>query len=82
MIAKLLAAGIPPLYNRLKLDEMKLRLRSQECDVGQLSDPGGVVQIHRQLDDGLILKRITSARSAGRNFEARPDAAIQISSLD
>jgi len=30
----------------------------------QLSDPGGVVQIHRQLDDGLILKRITCPRSA------------------
>jgi glutamate-5-semialdehyde dehydrogenase len=78
------AAGIPkPLYNRLKLDEMKLKAAIAGVrDVGQLSDPGGVVQIHRQLDDGLILKRITCPLGVlGVIFEARPDAAIQISSL-
>ncbi|MBK5649463.1 MAG: glutamate-5-semialdehyde dehydrogenase [Acinetobacter sp.] len=42
----------------------------------------GAVQIHRQLDQGLILKRITCPLGVlGVIFEARPDAAIQISSL-
>jgi len=78
------AAGIPkPLYNRLKLDEAKLKSAIAGVrDVGKLSDPAGVVQIHRQLDDGLILKRITCPLGVlGVIFEARPDAAIQISSL-
>ncbi|MBK5649462.1 MAG: hypothetical protein I4N51_22445, partial [Acinetobacter sp.] len=53
--------GIPkPLYNRLKLDEAKLNSAIAGVrDVGRLSDPVGAVQIHRQLDQGLILKRIT-----------------------
>ena len=78
------AAGIPkPLYNRLKLDEAKLRWAIAGVrDVGQLPAPAGVMQIHRQLDDGLILKRITCPLGVlGVIFEARPDAAIQISSL-
>ena len=77
-------AGISkPLYNRLKLDEMKLKAAIAGVrDVGHLSDPVGVVQIHRQLDDGLILKRVTCPLGVlGVIFEARPDAAIQISSL-
>jgi len=41
-------------------DEMKLKAAiAGGAMQGELSDPGGVVQIHRQLDDGLILKRIT-----------------------
>lgn len=78
------AAGIPkPLYNRLKLDEVKLKAAIRGVrDVGQLPDPVGMVQIHRQLDDGLILKRVTCPLGVlGVIFEARPDAAIQISSL-
>jgi glutamate-5-semialdehyde dehydrogenase len=78
------ATGIPkPLYNRLKLDEAKLRSAIAGVrDVGKLSDPAGVVQIHRQLDDGLILKRISCPLGVlGVIFEARPDAAIQISAL-
>ncbi|MDY6803623.1 MAG: glutamate-5-semialdehyde dehydrogenase [Cyanobacteriota bacterium] len=76
--------GIPkPLYNRLKMDETKLKgaiagLR----DVGKLPDPVGVVQIHRQLDDGLTLKRVTCPLGVmGVVFEARPDAVVQISAL-
>ncbi len=79
-----IATGIPkPLYNRLKLDDAKLRSAIAGVrDVGKLSDPAGVVQIHRQLDDGLILKRITCPLGVlGVIFEARPDAAIQISAL-
>lgn len=79
------AAGeIPkPLYNRLKLDEAKLKSAIAGVrDVGKLGDPVGTVQIHRQLDEGLILKRISCPLGVlGVIFEARPDAAIQISSL-
>lgn len=72
-----------PLYNRLKLDRAKLNSAiAGVTDVGKLSDPVGAVQIHRQLDDGLILKRITCPLGVlGVIFEARPDAAIQICSL-
>lgn len=78
------SAGIPkPLYNRLKLDEAKLKdAIAGVRDVAKLSDPVGAVQIHRQLDDGLILKRVTCPLGVlGVIFEARPDAAIQISTL-
>ncbi len=78
------AEGIAkPLYNRLKLDEAKLTSAIAGVrDVGKLSDPVGAVQIHRQLDEGLILKRIACPLGVlGVIFEARPDAAIQISSL-
>ncbi len=78
------SAGIPkPLYNRLKLDEAKLNdAIAGVRDVAKLSDPVGTVQIHRQLDDNLILKRVTCPLGVlGVIFEARPDAAIQISTL-
>ncbi len=73
----------PALYNRLKLDEAKLKSAIAGVqDVGKLPDPVGAVQIHRQLDDGLILKRLTCPLGVlGVIFEARPDAAIQISAL-
>ena len=72
-----------PLYNRLKLDRVKLEgaiagLR----DVAQLPDPVGTLQLHRELDTGLNLKRITCPLGVlGVVFEARPDAVIQISAL-
>ena len=48
------------LYARLKLDESKLRAAIEGVrDVARLADPVGVVQIHRELDTGLILKRMT-----------------------
>ncbi|QSJ14921.1 glutamate-5-semialdehyde dehydrogenase [Nostoc sp. UHCC 0702] len=78
------ASGIPqPLYKRLQLDEHKLRdAIAGVRDVGKLADPVGKVQIHRELDNGLILKRITSSLGVlGIIFEARPEAAIQIVSL-
>ncbi len=77
-------AGIPkPLYNRLKLDEAKLNdAIAGVRDVAKLSDPVGAISIHRQLDDNLILKRVTCPLGVlGVIFEARPDAAIQISTL-
>jgi glutamate-5-semialdehyde dehydrogenase len=78
------AEGIPkPLYKRLQLDEHKLRdAIAGVRDVGKLADPIGKVQIHRELDTGLILKRITCPLGVlGIIFEARPEAAIQIVSL-
>jgi glutamate-5-semialdehyde dehydrogenase len=72
-----------PLYKRLQLDEHKLRdAIAGVRDVGRLVDPVGRVQIHRELDTGLILKRITCPLGVlGIIFEARPEAAIQIVSL-
>src|ERR671933_1284023 len=78
------ADGIPkPLYNRLKLDETKLKAAIEGVrDVGKLSDPVGTVEIHRELDEGLILKRVICPVGVlGIIFEARPDALIQITSL-
>ena len=78
------AEGIPkPLYKRLQLDEHKLRdAIAGVRDVGKLDDPVGKVQIHRELDSGLVLKRITCPLGVlGIIFEARPEAAIQIVSL-
>ncbi len=71
------------LYARLKLDEVKLTgaiagVRS----VAELSDPVGEVQLHRELDIGLNLKRISCPLGVlGVIFEARPDAVMQISAL-
>jgi glutamate-5-semialdehyde dehydrogenase len=72
-----------PLYKRLQLDEHKLKdAIAGVRDVGKLADPVGTVQIHRELDTGLILKRITCPLGVlGIIFEARPEAAIQIVSL-
>lgn len=78
------AAGIAkPLYKRLQLDEHKLRdAIAGVRDVGKLADPIGQVQIHRELDTGLVLKRVTCPLGVlGIIFEARPEAAIQIVSL-
>lgn len=77
-------AGIAkPLYHRLKLDETKLNANIAGVrDVQKLPDPVGTVQIHRELDEGLVLKRISCPLGVlGVIFEARPEAAIQISTL-
>ena len=77
-------AGIAkPLYKRLQLDGHKLRdAITGVRDVRKLADPVGVVQIHREIDTGLILKRVTCPLGVlGVIFEARPEAAIQIASL-
>jgi glutamate-5-semialdehyde dehydrogenase len=71
------------LSARLKLDADKLigaiaGVRS----VATLADPVGSVQMHRELDTGLILKRVSCPLGVlGIIFEARPDAVMQISSL-
>lgn len=72
-----------PLYNRLKLSETKLKATIRGVrDVKKLPDPVGTIQIHRELDSDLILKRITCPLGVlGVIFEARPEALIQITSL-
>ena len=73
----------PQIRKRLKFDESKL----SACLAGirQLSampDPVGKVLFARQLDEGLVLKRISVPIGViGVIFEARPDALIQISAL-
>ena len=73
----------PTLYARLKLGESKLQSAIAGVrDVAKLDDPVGVNQIHRELDRGLILKRVTCPLGVlGIIFEARPEALIQITSL-
>ncbi len=72
-----------PLYGRLKLDPVKLKGAIKGVrDVAKLPDPAGSVQIHRELDDGLVLKRIACPLGVlGIIFESRPDAVMQISTL-
>jgi glutamate-5-semialdehyde dehydrogenase len=71
------------LYARLKLDSTKLKAAIVGVrDVIKLADPIGELQIHRELDAGLTLKRISCPLGVlGVIFEARPDAVMQISSL-
>jgi glutamate-5-semialdehyde dehydrogenase len=71
------------LYARLKLDATKLQGAIQGVrDVGKLADPIGDIQIHRELDQGLELRRVSCPLGVlGVIFEARPDAVMQIASL-
>lgn len=78
------AEGISkPLYDRLKLSESKLKSTiTGVWDVQKLADPIGEVTIHRELDQGLTLKRMNCPLGVlGVIFEARPEALIQITSL-
>ncbi|CAI8228902.1 MAG: Gamma-glutamyl phosphate reductase [Prochlorococcus marinus str. MIT 9313] len=71
------------LMARLKLDESKLNSAIEGLrQLAQLSDPLGLRQLHRELDQDLVLERITVPLGVlGVIFEARPDAVIQIASL-
>jgi glutamate-5-semialdehyde dehydrogenase len=72
-----------PLYDRLKLSESKLKSTiTGVWDVQKLVDPIGEITIHRELDQGLVLKRMSCPLGVlGVIFEARPEALIQITSL-
>lgn len=71
------------LRSRLTLDDSKLDAAIDSMSaVASLIDPLGAKQIHRELDDGLILQRVScSIGVIGVIFEARPDALIQIAAL-
>lgn len=71
------------VFNRLKLDENKLRDMIQGIiDISKLEDPIGKTLLKRQLDEGLILTKISCPIGVlGIIFEARPDVISQISAL-
>jgi len=71
------------IYNRLKLDENKMRDMIQGIiDVYNLENPIGKVLMQRILDTGLVLSKITCPIGVlGVIFEARPDVISQISAL-
>ena len=78
------AEGLAPaLMARLKLDERKLAAAIDGVrKVGSLRDPLGQRQLHRELDAGLVLERVSVPLGVvGVIFEARPDAVMQIASL-
>ncbi len=78
------AEGLAPaLLARLKLNEAKLHGAVEGVSkVASLPDPLGRRQLHRELDAGLVLERVTVPLGVvGVIFEARPDALMQIASL-
>lgn len=68
---------------RLKFDEGKLADVTAGIEqLISLPDPIGKTTLARELDEGLILRRVTCPIGViGVIFEARPDALVQISSL-
>ena len=73
----------PAVMKRLKFNEAKLADVSKGIDqLISLPDPLGKVTINRELDEGLLLRRVTCPIGViGVVFEARPDALVQISTL-
>ncbi len=70
-------------YNRLKLDENKMRDMIQGVrDIANLDEPIGKKLFTRELDEGLTLYKVSCPIGVlGIIFEARPDVISQISSL-
>ena len=70
-------------HNRLKLDENKFRDMVQGIlDVEKLPDPVNNILLKRELDENLILEKISCPIGViGVVFEARPDVISQISAL-
>jgi len=83
-VAAAIDAQLPSaLIARLKLDVNKLKsMVTGVRDVIRLDDPIGDRQIHRELDSGLVLERLSCPLGViGVIFEARPDAVTQIAAL-
>ncbi|MCR5417928.1 MAG: glutamate-5-semialdehyde dehydrogenase [Lachnospiraceae bacterium] len=83
-LAKAEEDGVPaPVVKRLKFDDNKLRdVQSGIRQLQELPDPLGRVTLHRMMDEGLELTRVTTPIGViGVIFEARPDAMVQIASL-
>ncbi|MBE7713811.1 MAG: glutamate-5-semialdehyde dehydrogenase [Cyanobacteria bacterium SIG26] len=70
-------------FNRLKLDENKMRDMIQGVrDIANLDDPIGKTIFKRELDTNLILTKVSCPIGVlGIIFEARPDVISQISAL-
>ena len=70
-------------FNRLKLDKNKMRDMVQGIrDIAKLEDPVNKTLLKRQLDNNLILYKVSCPIGVlGIIFEARPDVIAQISSL-
>lgn len=70
-------------FDRLKLNENKIQgLIEGLNDLIKLDDPVNCVLWQKELDEGLILKKISTPIGViGVIFEARPDCYIQIASL-
>lgn len=70
-------------FNRLKLDENKMRDMIQGVrDIAKLDDPVGKFLLRRELDKDLILEKVSCPIGVlGIIFEARPDVISQITSL-
>jgi glutamate-5-semialdehyde dehydrogenase len=73
----------PSLLQRLKLDAAKLaELIAGLEQLRVLPDPLGRVTLATELDDGLVLRRVTCPLGVvGVIFESRPDALVQIAAL-
>ena len=71
------------VIKRLKFDEGKLVSVIEGLhQLAALPDPIGKVQIMREMDSDLVMKRVSCPIGViGVIFEARPDALVQISSL-
>ena len=71
------------VFNRLKLDENKLRdMISGVKDIANLQDPINKIIWEREIANGMNLKKISCPLGViGVIFEARPDVISQISSL-
>ena len=70
-------------YNRLKLDENKMRDMIQGVrNIASLEDPIGKILLKRELDEGLVLTKTSCPIGVlGIIFEARPDVITQVSAL-
>ena len=71
------------MYNRLKLDDNKMRDMIQGLlDISKLPDPVNKKIFERELDNGLVLTKVSCPIGVlGIIFEARPDVISQISAL-
>jgi glutamate-5-semialdehyde dehydrogenase len=73
----------PSSLQRLTLDAAKIAaLADGVRQVAALADPLGRVTLARELDEGLVLRRVSCPIGVvGVVFESRPDALVQIASL-
>jgi glutamate-5-semialdehyde dehydrogenase len=77
-------AELPPaLRSRLRLDEQKLTALADGLrTLADMPELLGAVSLRRELDDGLVLERVSCPLGVlGVVFEARPDAVVQITGL-